>query len=81
MRLALPDTFDVLLLQGEAQRFDDQDVPRDAADAFAATFGRDPRTEDRPCLYICVAPKTVRAWRGEAELRGRVIMRDGAWLD
>ncbi|GGN80410.1 hypothetical protein GCM10011579_065900 [Streptomyces albiflavescens] len=81
VRLALPDSFDVVLLQGEAASFPDQDVPRDAADAFADKFGWDPRTEDGPFLYVRVVPKIVRAWRGEAELRGRVIMRDGTWLE
>lgn len=28
----------------------------------------------------CVTPRTVRAWRSTAELRGRVVMRDGEWL-
>ncbi|MFE2723640.1 pyridoxamine 5'-phosphate oxidase family protein [Kitasatospora sp. NPDC059327] len=81
VRLALPDTFDVVLLQGEAAWFPDQDVPGDAAAAFSATFGWDPRTEEDSYLYIRVTPKTVRAWRGEPELRGRVIMRDGTWVE
>ena len=81
VRLALPDTFNVVLLQGEAECFPDQDVPEDAANAFAGKFGWDPRTEDGPFLYVRVEPKTVRAWRGESELRGRVIMRDGEWLE
>ncbi|MFF0523420.1 pyridoxamine 5'-phosphate oxidase family protein [Actinomadura nitritigenes] len=80
VRLALPDTFDVVLLQGEAECFPDQDVPEDAANAFAGKFGWDPRAEDGPFVYVRVEPKTVRAWRGEPELRGRVIMRDGVWL-
>ncbi|MDF4250031.1 pyridoxamine 5'-phosphate oxidase family protein [Streptomyces sp. WMMB303] len=79
VRLALPDTFDVVLLQGAAECFPDQDVPGDAADAFATEFGWDPRREEEPFVYLRVAPKTVRAWRGEPELRGRVIMRDGTW--
>ncbi|MFF5858931.1 pyridoxamine 5'-phosphate oxidase family protein [Streptomyces sp. NPDC012751] len=81
VRLALPDTCDVVLLQGEAERFPDQEVPGDAADAFTAKFGWDPRTEEGSFLYVRVAPKTVRAWRGEPELRGRVIMRNGTWLE
>lgn len=81
VRLALPDTFDVVLLQGEAEHFPDQDVPGDAADAFADKFGWDPRTEEGAFLYVRVVPKTVRAWRGEPELHGRVIMRDGKWLE
>lgn len=80
VRLALPDTFDVLLLQGEAECFPDHEVPGSAAEAFADKFGRDPRVEADAFLYVRVAPKTVRAWRGEPELRGRVIMRDGKWL-
>lgn len=80
IRLALPDTFDVVLLQGEAECFLDQEVPADAAEAFTAKFGWDPRTEEGSFVYLRVAPTTVRAWRGEPELRGRVIMRDGSWL-
>ncbi len=81
MRLALPDTLDVVLLQGEAECFLDQDVPADAAEAFAAKFGWDPRAEEGSFLYVRVVPKSVRAWCGEPELRGRVIMRDGMWLE
>ncbi|MFF3485555.1 pyridoxamine 5'-phosphate oxidase family protein [Streptomyces sp. NPDC002701] len=81
VRLALPDTFDVVLLKGEAECFSERGVPKDAADAFADKFGWDPRTEECSFLYIRVAPKTVLAWRGEPELRGRVLMREGAWLE
>ncbi|MFE0352673.1 pyridoxamine 5'-phosphate oxidase family protein [Streptomyces nigra] len=80
IRLALPDTFDVVLLRGEAECFLEQEVPADAAEAFTAKFGWDPRTEEGSFVYLRVAPTTVRAWRGEPELRGRVIMRDGRWL-
>ena len=81
VRLSLPDTFDVVLLQGEAECFADQEVPRDAAEAFAGKFGWDPRLEDGAFVYVRVVPTTVRAWRGEPELRGRVIMRDGVWRE
>ncbi|MFJ7200722.1 MULTISPECIES: pyridoxamine 5'-phosphate oxidase family protein [unclassified Streptomyces] len=80
VRLALPDTFDVVLLQGQAECFPSQEVPDGAAQAFTDKFGWDPRTEEAPFVYVRVVPKTVRAWRGEPELRGRVIMRDGTWL-
>lgn len=79
--LAVPDTFDVVLLQGQAECFPDQAVPEEAAEAFSAKFGWDPRTEEGPFLYLRVTPTTVRAWHDEPELRGRVIMRDGTWLD
>lgn len=80
VRLALPDTVDVVLLQGEATCYSAGDVPRAAADAFAGKFGWDPRVEEPSHLYLRVVPQTVRAWRGVRELRGRVVMRDGAWL-
>ncbi|MGW7089369.1 pyridoxamine 5'-phosphate oxidase family protein [Streptomyces sp. NPDC054871] len=80
VRLSLPDTSDVVLVQGEAECFPAQDVPQDAADGFAAKFGWDPRKEENPFVYLRVTPRTVRAWRGEHELSGRVLMRDGAWV-
>ncbi|WP_031165257.1 pyridoxamine 5'-phosphate oxidase family protein [Streptomyces durhamensis] len=80
VRLALPDTFDVVLLQGEATCHPAREVPKDAADAFADKFAWDPRMEKAPFLYLRVTPQTVRAWRGVPELRGRVVMRDGTWL-
>ncbi|MYW18509.1 pyridoxamine 5'-phosphate oxidase [Streptomyces sp. SID2955] len=80
VRLALPDTFDVVLVQGKAQGVPARDVSAGAAQAFADKFGWDPRTEEDPFLYIRVVPGTVRAWRGERELSGRVVMRDGTWL-
>ncbi|MFE0470227.1 pyridoxamine 5'-phosphate oxidase family protein [Streptomyces sp. NPDC058947] len=80
VRLALPDSFDVVLLQGEAECFPDRDVPADAAEAFAGRFGWDPRAEEGSFVYLRVVPRLVRAWRGEPELRGRVVMRDGQWL-
>ncbi|MFI0240252.1 pyridoxamine 5'-phosphate oxidase family protein [Streptomyces sp. NPDC016845] len=80
VRLSLPDTFDVVLLQGEAESYVDETVPADAAESFADKFGWDPRAEEASYLYIRVTPRTVRAWRGEPELRERVVLRDGSWL-
>ncbi|MER8043086.1 pyridoxamine 5'-phosphate oxidase family protein [Streptomyces sp. NPDC094032] len=80
VRLALPDALDVVLLQGEATCYPAAEVPEAAADAFAGKFGWDPRREEGPYAYLRVVPRTVRAWRGEPELRGRVVMREGAWV-
>lgn len=81
VHLGLPDTADVVLLHGEAECFPDDEVPGEAAEAFCGKFGWDPRAEEGAFLYIRVVPRTVRAWRGEPELRGRVVMRDGAWRE
>src|SRR3954453_22983929 len=56
VRLALPDTFDVVLLQGESEYFSDRGVPEEAAYAFAEKFGWAPRAEEGPFLYIRVTP-------------------------
>ncbi|MGW3112285.1 pyridoxamine 5'-phosphate oxidase family protein [Streptomyces sp. NPDC001091] len=81
VRLALPDTSDVVLLEGEAECHPAPEVPKEAADAFADKFGWDPRTEEAPYVYLRVVPRTVRAWCGTRELRGRGVMREGVWLD
>ncbi|MEU6245790.1 pyridoxamine 5'-phosphate oxidase family protein [Streptomyces sp. NPDC047024] len=80
VRLALPDSFDVVLLRGEARCFPAGEVPEEAAAGFAGKFGWDPREEEGPFVYIQVELGTVLAWRGSPELRGRVLMRDGAWV-
>ncbi|MFJ3903795.1 pyridoxamine 5'-phosphate oxidase family protein [Streptomyces sp. NPDC090025] len=80
VRLALPDAYDVVLLQGEARCHPAAEVPTAPAEAFAARFGWDPRAETAPYVYLSVTPRTVRAWHGTPELSGRVVMRDGAWL-
>lgn len=80
-RLALPDSFDVVLLHGEAQCLPEREVPADTADAYTAKFGWDPRAEEGPFVYLRLVPRTVHAWHGEHELRGRVVMREGRWVE
>ncbi|MEW2317490.1 pyridoxamine 5'-phosphate oxidase family protein [Streptomyces bauhiniae] len=79
VRLSLPDTVDVVLLQGVAELHPPTDAPPEAA-VFPTKFGWDPSTEKAPYVYLRVEPKTVRAWRGVPELRGRVVMREGVWV-
>ncbi|TGN73895.1 pyridoxamine 5'-phosphate oxidase [Streptomyces bauhiniae] len=79
VRLSLPDTVDVVLLQGVANLYPATEAPPKAA-VFTTKFGWDPSTEETPYVYLRVEPKTVRAWRGVPELRGRVVMRGGVWV-
>ncbi|MER7761442.1 pyridoxamine 5'-phosphate oxidase family protein [Streptomyces sp. NPDC097619] len=84
VRLSLPHSYDVVLMEGEAACFGPEEagaVPEEGADAYAALFGWDPRRAAAPYTYLRIAPRTVRAWHGEPELRGRLLMRDGLWLD
>ncbi|MFJ9626712.1 pyridoxamine 5'-phosphate oxidase family protein [Streptomyces sp. NPDC101175] len=79
-RLALPDSRDVVLVDGEATAFTAEDVPAAAADAFGTKYGWDPREERAPYAFFRVRPLAVQAWHEVRELPQRHLMRDGAWL-
>ncbi len=79
VRLSLGHTRDVVLLDGDAEGVEGRELDTAAADAFAAKLGWDPRDRE-PWIYLRVALRTVRAWREENELAGRLLMRDGVWL-
>lgn len=78
-RLAFGDTRDVVLVDGNVETFAGQDVPAAAADAFVAKTGWDPRKDSASYAFFRVRPRGVQAWRGEQELPGRHLMRDGVW--
>ncbi|MFJ3670939.1 pyridoxamine 5'-phosphate oxidase family protein [Streptomyces sp. NPDC090106] len=80
-RLALGDTQDVVLVDGDAELFDADEVPEAAAEGFLARTGWDPRADPLPYVYVRVRPRSVQARNGEHEMRGRFLMRDGAWVE
>ncbi|MGW3115628.1 pyridoxamine 5'-phosphate oxidase family protein [Streptomyces sp. NPDC001107] len=79
-RLAFGDTQDVVLVDGDVEAFTGQDVPVSAVDAFVAKTGWDPRRESASYAFFRVRPRAVQAWRGQHELPGRHLMRDGVWM-
>ncbi|TDB95903.1 pyridoxamine 5'-phosphate oxidase family protein [Actinomadura sp. 7K534] len=79
-RLGLGPTRDVTIIDGAVEVLEIGDLPRPAADRFAARTGFDPRAEDAPYLWFRVRPRRVQAWREADELPGRDLMRDGRWL-
>jgi hypothetical protein len=79
-RLALGDTQDVVLVDGDVETFESRDVPAAAADAFVARTGWDPRRDSASYAFFRVRPYGVQAWHGEHELPGRHLMRDGVWV-
>ncbi|MGW2516784.1 pyridoxamine 5'-phosphate oxidase family protein [Streptomyces sp. NPDC001617] len=79
-RLAFADTRDVVLVDGEVETFVREDVPAAAADAFVAKTGWDPRRDSASYAFFRVRPRAVQAWRGEHELPGRHLMREGVWM-
>lgn len=81
VRIALGATRDVVLIEGTARAYGAAEVPAALADAFAAKAQWDPRGEEGNRYgYFTVTPVKVQAWREENELKGRTLMRDGAWL-
>jgi hypothetical protein len=79
-RLALGGTRDVVRIDAALERT----VPvADASpwgEAYAAQGDWDPRQIGAPYVFAILRPERIEAWREENELRGRLLMRDGAWL-
>jgi hypothetical protein len=79
-RLALGDTRDVVLIDGDVETFGLAEVPDAAAEAFLAKTGWDPRRDSASYAFYRVRPRAVQAWHEQRELAGRHLMRDGVWL-
>jgi hypothetical protein len=79
-RVALGPTRDVVLVDGAVDELPIGTDP-ELEDAHASATGFDPRTLAEEYTYLRVTPKMIRAWREANELEGRLLMRDGRWLD
>ncbi|MFI2436016.1 pyridoxamine 5'-phosphate oxidase family protein [Streptomyces sp. NPDC018693] len=80
-RLALGDTRDVVLVDGEVDTYALRDVPESIAEAFAVRTGWDPRRGGGASYaYFRVRPREVQAWCEERGLPRRHLMRDGVWM-
>ncbi|HET9172893.1 MAG TPA: pyridoxamine 5'-phosphate oxidase family protein [Actinospica sp.] len=83
VRIALGATRDVVVISGRVRTHSSADVPARLADAFAAKHSWDPRQDSSSSggyAFFEVAPVRIQAWREENELKGRTLMREGAWL-
>ena len=80
VRAALGQTRDVVILEGRVEAIPIGADP-ELEDAHARSTGFDPRTLADEYVYLRIAPQEVQAWRESNELEGRVLMRDGAWLE
>ncbi|MFF0485280.1 pyridoxamine 5'-phosphate oxidase family protein [Streptomyces sp. NPDC004435] len=80
-RLALGDTRDVVLLDGEVTTYTHDEVPVEAADGFHAKTGWDARAAGPAYRWFRVRPVDVQAWHEEPELAGRQVMAGGEWTD
>jgi hypothetical protein len=79
VRMGIGPTRDVVLIDGTVETFSLEDVPTEAAEAFAAKLW-DARIGSPRNAFFRVTPQSIQAWREANELTGRVIMRDGRWL-
>ncbi|REF37204.1 pyridoxamine 5'-phosphate oxidase family protein [Thermasporomyces composti] len=79
-RLALGETRDVTIIEGDVEVLEIDALPREQGDRFAERTGFDPRTLATPYRWFRVFPRRIQAWREENELSGRTLMRDGRWL-
>jgi len=80
-RLGFGETRDVVIVDGDVEVLELSELPREAADRFAARTEFDPRTETPLYRWFRVTPRRVQAWREANELAGRDLMRDGRWLE
>lgn len=79
-RVALGPTRDVVLVDGTVEELPLGSDP-ELEDAHAVATGFDPRTLTDEYVYLRITPREIRAWREANELDGRLLMRDGRWLD
>ena len=79
-RLALGTTRDVVRIDAVLERTVPVLEAGAAGEAYAAQNDWDPRAAGPPYIFLVLRPSRIEAWREENELRGRVIMRDSAWL-
>jgi hypothetical protein len=84
VRVALGATRDVVLIQGEVESVAGTGLAAEVGDAFAARHRWDPRQDSAgkagAYAFYFVTPVVIQSWREANELKGRTLMREGAWL-
>jgi len=81
VRLALGETRDVTMIEGDVDVLEIDALAQAQGDAFAERSGFDPRTLATPYRWFRISPRRIQAWREVDELNDRELMRDGRWLD
>jgi hypothetical protein len=80
VRLALGDTRDVSMIEGDVEVLEMDALPEQRGDQFAARTGFDPRALTTRYRWFRISPLRIQAWREANELAGRELMREGRWL-
>ncbi|MBO9521085.1 MAG: pyridoxamine 5'-phosphate oxidase family protein [Nocardioidaceae bacterium] len=77
-RLAVGPTRDVVMIDAVLERSVEVGADEALGEAFAGQADWDPR-RDTGYLFLVLRPVRTQAWREANEMRGRTLMRDGAW--
>jgi hypothetical protein len=78
-RLAVGPTRDVVMIDAELERSTPVDADATLGEAYAAQADWDPRGDDG-YVFLVLRPLRLQAWRESDEIKGRTLMRDGAWV-
>ena len=79
-RLALGQTRDVAMIDGDIEVLEITALPAEQGDRSAARAGFDPRDLTTSYRWFRITPRRIQAWREVNELADRELMRDGRWL-
>ncbi len=80
-RLGLGPTRDVVIIDAVVtETWSSVEVPDALAEAYEQRVRWDPRRSG-DYTYVQLTPRRIQAWREENEIAGRILMRDGTWLD
>ena len=78
-RLAVGPTRDVVMIDAALERNVGVDDDPELGEAYAAQSDWDPRG-DNGYVFLVLRPVRLQAWREANEMKGRTLMRDGAWV-
>jgi hypothetical protein len=80
-RLALGASRDVVMIDVEfVDRWPAVGAPPEIGECYANQADWDPRAEPGGLVYLSLRPARIQVWRQADEIKGRTIMRRGAWL-
>ena len=79
-RLAIGPTRDVVMVDATVERIESMsEISNDVAELYERQAGWDARVvPDNVLIYL--KPDRIQAWREADEMKGRTLMRAGAWL-
>lgn len=79
-RLALGPSRDVVMIDAQASVVTRQDAGPAIAGSYSERTGWEPGSDGGEWVYVLLRPVRIQVWRDVAEIAGRTVMRDGAWL-